>query len=138
MLEAAAAALHLVETGDVTAWGTLGPQLRVEPDQPVSDSRPPPEPADLWKRAMDELRAAIDAAQDDPAAAKRLLASFTAASRTPSSFDRIRESLIAAGVPDRFLPDYQEINRVDGRAGVAALPTRDDRVRTSARPGSAR
>lgn len=111
MLEAAAVALHLVEAGDVTARGTLGPLLRVQPYQPVPDGRPPtqpPEPVDLWRRAIDELRAAVEEAQQDPEAACRLLALFSAFCQTRSCFDRIRQALIGVGIPERFLPQHQE------------------------------
>jgi len=120
MLEAAAAALHLVEAGDVAARGTLGPLLLIEPYQPVPDGSPPPppppqpsEPVDLWKRAMDELRAAVEVATADPEGARRLLALLTAFCSTRSCFDRIRGSLVACGVPERFLPQQQEVNDVD-------------------------
>lgn len=120
MLEAAATALHLIEAGDVTARGTLGPLLRVESHQPVPDSRPPtapPEPVDHWNRALDELRAAVEEAQRDPEAARQLLDVCTALCRTRSCFDRIREALIGAGVPERFLPHHQEVNHAGPTPG---------------------
>jgi len=62
---------------------------------------------------MDELRAAVEVATADPEGARRLLALLTAFCSTRSCFDRIRGSLVACGVPERFLPQQQEVNDVD-------------------------
>jgi len=78
MLEAAAVAMHLVESGALADRGTLGPLLREEPYRPVLGN--PDQQVDRWRRAMDEFAAAIDAARADREAARRLMQVFTNAS----------------------------------------------------------
>ncbi len=91
MLEAAAAALHLAETGSITPHGSLGPLLQAEPYRPASDGVPPrlsdrridvANPArdragDALQEATTVLQDAIAAAQADPNSARQLLGVIT-------------------------------------------------------------
>ena len=108
MLEAAATALHLAETGAITARGSLGHLLAVQPHRPAGSGSPryaqPADPADPWKQAMDAMNEAVEQAQDDPQTARQLLDLLTLGCRTPASFTSSRQMLIAAGVPGRHLP----------------------------------
>ncbi|WP_061269036.1 MULTISPECIES: TniQ family protein [Cellulosimicrobium] len=105
LLEAAATTLQLVEAGDVTAHGTLGHLLTPEPYRPVPDgSTPPQRRRDHWQEIKDEMNRAIARAQRDPAAARQLLATLTALTRSETTFRRTREDLVALGVPERHLP----------------------------------
>jgi len=105
MIEAAATAMHLVETGVLRARGTLGTVLREEPYRPV---RSEPDPATAWERLMKDFNAAIDAARNDRAAAVRLLHAYTAHCRTPAAYERWRQNLIVCGLPERFLPHWMD------------------------------
>ena len=136
MLEATATALSLVETGDITARGSLGPLLRAEPYRPAAAGPPPsrtkrpehlegldgpaPEPNGLWNEVMDAVQDAITEAQTDPGAASRLLRLFTYPCKTPAAFDRIRDNLVNAGVPVCFLPTYQADQPDEHRRCVTA------------------
>lgn len=102
MLEAAATALYLIETGEIKARGTLAPLLALEPDVPVPGGTPPPR--NHWQDAMDAAAEALALAQRDRNAARQLLATLTAFTRTEKSFQRIRDDLLFAGVPDDYLP----------------------------------
>lgn len=122
MLGAAATALHLVETGVLTARGSLGNLLAVQPYRPVdSGSRGPaqtsnvvvdswkfPDVSDAWKQAMDAMKVAIQEAQEDPAAARRFLTLIAYPCRTPDCFDSRRRDLIACGVPEQYLPRWED------------------------------
>jgi TniQ protein len=90
VISAAAAALHLAGTGEITARGTLGRYLARKPHRDIyeGDRR-------AWemKQAAAELDAMIGQARTDPAAARQLLAMLTAGSRTVASFYRERQYL---------------------------------------------
>jgi hypothetical protein len=105
MLEAAAVALHLVETGAITARGTLGPALAIEPHRPVDDGdRPLRQGYEYhWARAREAFDAAIDLARVDPGTARHLLTLLTSECATPACFARERQCLIDTGIPERFL-----------------------------------
>lgn len=126
-LEAAATAMHLINTGQVPAAGTLGALLRSEPHRPVIGGTPPAEgtsapettaagnapeqgatlmeePAGYWRQARDSMYQVIAAAQDDPAVASQLLAFLTAWNRTPEHRKRVRQDMITLGVPEHHLP----------------------------------
>lgn len=107
MLEAAAVAMHMVESGALAGRGTLGSLLYDDPYRPV---RSDPAPADAWQRAMNEFSAAVEAASNDREAARRLLHTFTAFCRTPASFERTRQDLINCGLPEQFLPHWPGMN----------------------------
>jgi hypothetical protein len=115
MLEAAAAALRLVETGVITARGTLGPLLAIEGHQPVYDGDPSPRQGYEyhWACARKAFDAAIGLARVDPGTARHLLTLLTRECQTPACFDRERQCLIDAGIPERFLPGPQELGRSD-------------------------
>lgn len=105
LLNAAATALDLIEAGDVTGHGTLAQLLTPEPHRPVPDGAPPvPAPRDYWEEARDAKDEAIALAQHDPAAGRQLLTVLTSMTLSEASFQRTREGLIAAGIPDDHLP----------------------------------
>jgi hypothetical protein len=111
MLHAAAAALHFIENGTLTARGTLGPLLVPEPYRAAYDGDRPM--VDPWKRTTEEALAAIEAARTDPDTARQLLTMNTIASRTRSSFNNERRLLIDVGIPPQFLPNHRELGRTD-------------------------
>lgn len=102
LLEAAATAMHLIEIGEVAAHGTLAPLLTPEPHRPVPEGTPPAR--NYWQEAEDALNTAIALAQEDPDAARQLLATLTALTRSEASFQRRREDLIALDIPAHHLP----------------------------------
>ena len=105
LLEAAATALHLIETGEATAHGTLAPLLTPAPHRHVPAGTPPPPRArDYWQEARDAMDRAVALARDDPAAAQQLLATLTGLTRREAAFHRVRDDLIALGVPGHHLP----------------------------------
>ncbi|MGO9793435.1 MAG: TniQ family protein [Solirubrobacteraceae bacterium] len=112
LLEAAATAMQLAETGAITARGTLGPLLTRESHGPVYEGDQSSQRDRDLLRARQELDAAIDAARTDPAAARQILTQFTAGVSLPL-FERQRQFLINIGIPARFLPDARELGRID-------------------------
>lgn len=100
-LEAAATAVHLVETGEIDARGTLGHLLTPEPDHPTHDGSPP---RDFWDEAREAMVEALTLAQHDPRVADRMLATLTSLTRTEKTFQSIRSDLISLDVPAAFLP----------------------------------
>lgn len=112
MLEAAATALDLVETGAITAHGSLGHLLAVQPHHPAdrgsASSAQTSDVADSWKLAMDAMNKAVREAQEDPAAARRFLTMLTYGCRTPACFESRRRDLIALGVPEPHLPRWED------------------------------
>jgi hypothetical protein len=112
MLEAAATAMYLIEIGVLRPWGTLGAVLREEPYRPV---RSEPDPATAWRLLLKDFNAAIEAAQHDRDAALRLLQTYTAYCRSPAAYEQRRQNLIACGLPERFLPRWEDRD-ADGRS----------------------
>lgn len=113
LLEAAATAMELAESGAITARGTLGPLLTRESHPPVyeGDQQRSQRDGEL-RRARQEFDAAIDAARTDPAGARQILTQLTAGVSLPL-FERQRQFLINIGIPARFLPDARELGRID-------------------------
>ena len=109
MLHAAAAALDLIETGQIAAAGTLGPLLHTEPHPAVYNGDPlhhreEPDPTTtIWLTAVASLRDAIGVARHDAGEARQLLALVTGSSRNRAAQDRIRDEMIEAGIPAAFL-----------------------------------
>src|SRR5699024_6710637 len=104
-LEAAATALHLIEVAEITGRGGLAPLLTLEPHRPVHDGTPPDSvTVSYWQQATDAIDDAITLAQNDPAAARQMLAVLTARTRTEATFQRIRNDLLTLGIAERHLP----------------------------------
>ena len=112
MAGAAATAVHLAGTGEITARGTLGRYLAREPHRDVyeGDRR-----AWEWKQAAAELDAMISQARTDPDTARRVLVMLTAGSRTIARFYRERTYLTGLGIPGEHLPDHHALGRTDLR-----------------------
>jgi hypothetical protein len=112
MISAAATALHLAGTGQITARGTLGRYLACEPHREVyqGDRR-------AWemKQAAAELDAMIGQARTDPDAARQILAMLTVGCRTLAGFYRERQFLAGLGIPAQLLPDHRALGRTDLR-----------------------
>lgn len=110
MLSAAATALHLAGTGQITASGTLGRYLAREPHRDVYEGD-----RQAWemRQAAAELDAMICQARTDPGVARQILAMFTAGSRTLASFYRERQFLAGLGIPAHLLPDHGALGRAD-------------------------
>ena len=105
LLEAAAATLDLIETGEVTAHGSLAPLLTREPYRPVHGGVPPvPRPRDYWQEIRDAMNKAIALAQEDPVAAQQLMSTLSALTRSEATFQRVRDDLIVLGIPGDHLP----------------------------------
>lgn len=118
-LEAAATALHLIEAGEATAHGTLAALLTPAPHRHVPDGTPPPPRArDYWQEARDAMGQAVALAQKDPVAARQLLATLTALTRSETAYQRVRDDLIALGVPADHLPRRWQ-NNASARPGNA-------------------
>jgi len=75
-----------------------------EPHRPVYDGGQLTSAAYHWRRAQEQIDAAIDAARTDLGAARQILAMFTFACRTLVSFNRERQFLIDTGVPRTLSP----------------------------------
>ncbi|MDQ0029045.1 hypothetical protein [Arthrobacter bambusae] len=104
-LEAAAAALHLIETREITTEGSLASLLTIEPHKPVPDGRKPEtvRAAEL----VHALEDALAAARADPLEAHRLLA-LLAPNPGSKRFGSVREDLIMLGIPVHNLPPDPE------------------------------
>jgi hypothetical protein len=110
LLEAAAVALHLVQTGVIVARGTLGAALTVESHHRVYDGD---EQAYRLRESWDELNAMVVAARTDRDTARRFLGWF------PSSADWVRRILLDAGVPAEFLT----LTEPESEPATRALPS---------------
>ncbi|GAB4097900.1 hypothetical protein GCM10028789_00620 [Sinomonas halotolerans] len=108
-LEAASAALHLIETGEITAEGTLGALLTAEPHRPLPDGRTPE--AVRAAELNQALEDALAAARADPLEAHRLLA-LLAPNPGSKRFATVREDLIMLGIPEQNLPTQTEAMRL--------------------------
>jgi hypothetical protein len=118
MLEGAAVAMHLAETGAITARGTLGHLLLPEPDEPVASSPARPDPWDVF---FSDYHAIADAAINDRAASIELLRLFTGHCRTRGSYERSRSDLIKCGLRAQLLPAWPtDGDRPDLDAAMAA------------------
>jgi len=126
MLEGAAVAMRLAETGAITARGTLGLLLLPESDEPVASSPTRPDPSsparpDPWDVFFSDYHAILDAAINDRAASIELLRLFTGRCRTRGSYERGRSDLIKCGLRAQFLPSWpSDGDRPDLDAAMAA------------------
>lgn len=129
MLHAAAAAMDLIETGELAAPGTLGTVLRAGPYPPVhdgassQDAGSPGVTAERvtspWQAVMASLRQCLEIARQNPGTARQLLSLATAFARDQDSYDHGRNSLIQLGVPVEFLPAFGHAWPVAAHSGDA-------------------
>jgi TniQ len=115
LLEAAAAAMELIETGSLTALGTNANLLRPEPNPPISDgtrsgrptataeARKKPTLAELWKQTTDALDVCIAAAREDPVVAQQLFDFARYGCRSEESVRGLRETFAELQIPLDFL-----------------------------------
>lgn len=100
-LEAAATALHLIETHQIKALGSWGHLLIAEPHRPLPDGTIPDSVRAAEQRQ--DLDEALTAARADPVQAQELLA-LLAPKPGSKKFAQVREDLIMLGVPEGNLP----------------------------------
>ncbi|THJ65614.1 transposase [Arthrobacter echini] len=122
LLEAAALAMEHIETGTLTASGTLAHLLSPEPDRRINDGTPPRpsgrQPArkqasapavraldDLWKQAVDAQEAAVNAARGNSASAQQLYNFALYGRRTERSVRRLQDDFVQLQIPTDFLSD---------------------------------
>jgi hypothetical protein len=112
MLEAAAAALRMAATGEITARGTHACCLAPEPHHDVYEGD-----RQAWeeKQARAECEAMIDRARDYPVTARRVLEMLTIGCRTVAGFYREHQYLVGRGIPWELLPDHRTLGRTDLR-----------------------
>ncbi|WP_261619405.1 TniQ family protein [Pseudarthrobacter equi] len=115
LLEAAAAAMEMIEDGSLTARGTSAHLLRPEPDTPISDGTPPgsltgaagvqkrPTLDELWNQATATLDACIAAAKKDPVVAKHLFDFARYGCRSEESVRGLRDAFAELQIPLDFL-----------------------------------
>jgi hypothetical protein len=109
ILHAAAAGIHLAQTRQISARGSLGALLQHQPARPVYAGDQPSTAGHRYD-PMTELRAAIDAARVDPDAAQNLLMVLTSLTRSRAGFDRCRHDLLQLDIPEAFLPTYEQVH----------------------------
>lgn len=98
MLEGAAAAIELMETGAIQPDGRDGRLFRSPPTVPISDGTPPreqPKEVNYLQKAMDSLREVIDLARTDPVTADQMYRFLQLGSNSP---DEARRMLASVGI----------------------------------------
>ncbi len=106
-LEAAAAAMAMIEDGTIQPAGVHGALFRTEPHRPINDSRTSTpqtrsvnttaQPIDLWKAAADSLNEVIALARSDPTEAEKL---HRFLSLRPNREDETYQLLADLGITD--------------------------------------
>jgi hypothetical protein len=110
MMLAAATALRLAASRDITARGRLASAVQPPTPEPVYDGDPRRAQRSTIEAEADALMAAIRTSPDD---ARQLLTLLTGFCRTLAGFDEQRDSMIHLGVPAAFLPTAVELGRTD-------------------------
>jgi hypothetical protein len=107
LLHVAATAVQLAQAGHITARGTLGAALQIQPYRPVYDGDLP-DLGTRWRHLVQEM---VDLARANESSARQLFILCAVPQRTRSDFERSRRTLIEAGVPAHFLPSEEEIDQ---------------------------
>jgi hypothetical protein len=123
MRHAAATALHLAASRQITTRGTLGSAVQPPARQHVYDGDQPParRPAcdggrpsayqTAWQQAMAAAEAAVELARIDPGTARQLLTMLTFGCPSLARFEKERAYLSGIGIPAEFLPSARELGR---------------------------
>lgn len=105
-LEAAATAIHLIETGDTAGRGTDAKLFLPQPTPTIEDASSvsqPDEPVDHWKRLADSLTEAVEDAQRNPDGARQLFRLMTWYREEADHLHEICNIFADAGIPLHFL-----------------------------------
>jgi hypothetical protein len=101
VLEAAAVAIRMVETGAIAAPGAAAAFLLAEPPVPVIEGRLGS--VSPWRRVSEAATEAIEAARRDPRAAQELLRAILLGRTDEELVRRVRKLLLDVGVPSEML-----------------------------------
>ncbi len=117
MLEAAAAAIALIESKTLIPRGEQAVLFQAEPQTGFTDGKPPKkpkpepepetEPVNHWQRVAQAFDEAITEARHNPEAARSLFAMASYGRRDPESLERLRDMFAKEGVPPEFLSHYE-------------------------------
>ena len=110
MLEAAATAIHLIESGELAPRGEQAELFLQEPQIEFTTGLP----ADMqqkklinhWQKAMQAINEAIVAARRDPETARSLFALASYGRRDPASLEHLRTMFFEMRIPLDFLSHY--------------------------------
>ena len=111
MLEAAATAMHLIETKALEAHGAQAELFLPEPEQHVDNGWSytlPEENTSLWPRAIAALEEGVKRAKYDPEAAQCLLNFVLFGRKDKKSINEIRSLLLKFQIPIEFLSHFSE------------------------------
>lgn len=110
MLEAAATAIRLVESGVLTPLGEQARLFCPEPQAGLTNGLPvkerKPEPINHWQEAIKAINEAIAEARHDPETARSLFALASYGRRDPESLERLRTTFAKEGIPPEFTSHY--------------------------------
>ncbi len=110
LLDAAAAALDLLPSDNLTCRGEQASLFTPAPDLPVGDGRPPkpmPLRPDPWASARVALEEALEAARHDPAEAQALYNLLLTGSHATHAAERVLADLAELGIPTQALSHKQ-------------------------------
>jgi len=106
LLEAAATAMHLIETRQIKAQGTLGHIFLPEPERVTAQGRKPAlnqdpdeDTINSWSLVKDALEKAIVKARYDPETAKKLFDLVVYGKRDPKNIEETLNMFIGYGIP---------------------------------------
>lgn len=101
VLEAAATAIRMIESGDIVGRGTGAALLLPEPPVPVIDGQM--RPVSPWRRVSDATEEAIREARRDPGAARGLMHTVLLGRSDPDAIRQARKLLLDVGIPAEHL-----------------------------------
>lgn len=113
MLLAAATALDLAATGEITAHGRLASAIQTPRRQYIYDGDRPPPARTAWQEALTHVEAVMVIARTDRHVARQLLVWLTESCPSLTQYEEQRAYLFGAGIPATFLPTAAELDRAD-------------------------
>lgn len=113
MLLAAATALDLAATGEITAHGRLASAIQTPRRQYIYDGDRPPPARTAWQEALTHVEAVMVIARTDRHVARQLLVWLTESCPSLTQYEEQRAYLFGTGIPATFLPTAAELDRAD-------------------------
>lgn len=101
MLEAAATAMHLIETGRLIAQGEQANLLRPEPSKKIDEGHLSTKQPHHWEMAVAAAEEAVASARHNPETAQALFNALTLGCRTTEFIQRTQALLSEMGIPSR-------------------------------------